>query len=146
MRVPIGELVRQLRAFPPHAFDTTQAIGEFLVRTPVEPDSLAPYLNWDGQHYSRHLIDKTELYELLAICCEPGQVSSVHNHRDQNCRMAAPAGKLVVENFRVALPDVEAGTGCLHASNSVELTAENPCAVDPRETARGVPACVFAAI
>ena len=105
----------------------------FLQQTPVDAATLQPYLTWNGQHYTRNLIDKTALYELIAICWEVGQSSSVHNHRDQNCWMAAPVGRLIVENFHVAFQDVEAGECRLEASNRVELTAENPCAVDPRE-------------
>src|SRR5580704_12743195 len=122
-RVPIDELVRELRACPTSAFDTTEEIVSLLRRMPVEEASLAPYLCWDRQHYTRNLIDKTDLYELVAVCWEVGQSSSVHNHRDQNCWMAAPVGKLMVENFRVGFQDLEAGRCQLLASNTVELTA-----------------------
>jgi cysteine dioxygenase len=132
-RVAIAVLVEKLRTFPPSAFDETEEIRALLERMPVDEASLAPYLTWDCQHYTRNLIDKTDLYELLAICWEVGQSSSVHNHRDQNCWMAAPVGKLLVENFRLGFQDLEAGKCRLHASNTVELTATSPCAVDPRE-------------
>jgi cysteine dioxygenase len=132
-RIPIDELVRELHAFPTSAFDTTEEILSVLRRMPVEEASLAPYLCWDRQHYTRNLIDKTDLYELVAVCWEVGQSSSVHNHRDQNCWMAAPVGRLMVENFRVAFQDLEAGKCQLLASNRVELTVDNPCAVDPLE-------------
>jgi cysteine dioxygenase len=130
---PIDQLVRNLRALPASAFDEIETIRSLLVETPVDETSLAPYLTWNRQHYTRNLIDKTELYELVAICWEVGQCSSVHNHRDQNCWMAAPVGKLIVENFHVEFQDLEAGKCQLAASNSVDLTAMNPCAVDPRE-------------
>jgi len=132
-RVPIEELVGKLRAFPASAFDKTEEILSLLAKMPVEEVSLARYLSWDRQHYTRNLIDKTDLYELIAICWEIGQGSSVHNHRDQSCWMAAPVGKLLVENFRVEFQDIEAGKCRLRASNTLELTAANPCAVDPRE-------------
>jgi hypothetical protein len=132
-RVSIEELVRELRALPAPAFDETDKVREVLSAMPVEEASLAPYLTWNRQHYTRNLIDTSELYELLAICWEVGQASSVHNHRDQNCWMAAPVGRLLVENFRVEFQDLEAGKCRLAASNTVELTAENPCAVDPKE-------------
>jgi len=132
-RVVIDELVGGLRALPAPAFNTTEGILSLLARMPVEEGSLAPYMSWDRQHYTRNLIDKTELYELVAVCWEVGQSSSVHNHRDQNCWMAAPVGRLVVENFHVAFQDLEAGKCQLQASNTVELTAANPCAVDPLE-------------
>ena len=132
-RVAIDELVRGLHAFPASAFDDTEEVLSLLARMPVEEGSLAPYLSWDRQHYTRNLIDKTELYELVAVCWEVGQSSSVHNHRDQNCWMAAPVGRLVVENFHVSFQDLDAGKCQLLASNTVELTAASPCAVDPRE-------------
>ena len=132
-RVPIDELVKELRALTPSAFDTTEAVQALLAKMPVAEASLAPFLSWDPQHYTRNLIDKTTLYELIAICWEVGQGSSVHNHRDQNCWMAAPIGKLLVENFQVGFQDIEAGKCQLQASNTVELTAANPCAVDPKK-------------
>jgi cysteine dioxygenase len=132
-RVSIDKLVRALRALPATAFDNTEEVRSLLAKTPVEEASLAPYLTWSRQHYTRNLIDKTDLYELMAICWEVGQGSSVHNHRDQNCWMAAPVGRLLVENFHVEFEDIRTGKCRLVASNTVELTAANPCAVDPRE-------------
>jgi cysteine dioxygenase len=132
-RVPIEMLVANLRALPASAFDTTGQVQALLAEMPVEAASLSPYLTWNPQHYTRNLIDKSDLYELIAICWEVGQGSSVHNHRDQNCWMAAPIGKLLVENFHVDFEDVSAGKCDLAASNTVELTAERPCAVDPQE-------------
>src|SRR5260370_23793 len=130
-RVSIDELVRNLRAFPASAFDQTEQIRSLLAKMPVDEASLATYLTWDRQHYTRNLIDKTDLYELIAICWEVGQCSSVHNHRGQNCWMAAPAGKLLVENFHVGFEDIETGKCRLLASNTLGLTAANPCAVAP---------------
>jgi cysteine dioxygenase len=132
-RFPVDELVGKLRALPVSAFDEIEQLRSLLAEVPVAELSLAPYLTWDRQHYTRNLIDKTDLYELVAVCWEVGQSSSVHNHRDQNCWMAAPVGKLRVENFHVEFQDIETGKCRLHASNTVELSLTNPCAVDPRE-------------
>jgi cysteine dioxygenase len=132
-QVPIENFVAELRKLPQSAFDHTEPIGRFLQETPVNADSLTPYLTWDRQHYTRNLIDKTSLYELVAICWEVGQSSSIHNHRDQNCWMAVPLGRLLVENFRVVHQDIEAGQCKLEASDTVEMNLSHPCAVDPRE-------------
>ena len=133
LRVPIETLVAKLRSLPASAFDQIEQVRTILAEIPVEEASLAPYLTWDRQHYTRNLIDKTPLYELIAICWDIGQCSSVHNHRDQNCWMAAPVGKLLVENFHLKFQDIEAGKCNLVASNTVELSAASPCAVDPQE-------------
>jgi cysteine dioxygenase len=132
-RVSIETLVSKLRALPPEAFNQTEQIRTLLADFPVDEASLAPYLTWNGQHYTRNLIDKTGLYELLAICWEVGQASSVHNHQEQNCWMATPIGSLRVENFHLEFQDIAAGTCRLTASNIVEMSPANPCAVDPKD-------------
>ncbi len=131
--VSIQKLVRDLHKFPEPMFNSTEPLRLFLQENPVEADSLAPYLNWDRQHYTRNLIDRTPLYELMAICWEVGQASSVHNHRDQNCWMAVPIGRLQVENFHLIGQDVERGTCRLEPLNTIEMNIARPCAVDPAD-------------
>ncbi|PYX31920.1 MAG: hypothetical protein DMG77_05155 [Acidobacteria bacterium] len=132
-QVSIQDFVAELQKFPEAAFRETESIRSFLQNVPVNADSLSPYLTWDRQHYTRNLIDKTALYELVAICWEVGQASSVHNHRDQNCWMAVPIGRLQVENFRVLHQDLEAGRCQLESADTVEMNVTHPCAVDPLE-------------
>jgi hypothetical protein len=131
--VPIGHFVAAMRQFAESAFTEIGSILDFLQSTPVAPDTLLPYLVWDRQHYTRNLIDKTALYELIAICWEVGQASSVHNHRDQNCWMAVPIGRLKVENYRVLEQEIERGKCRLEAADIVEMDANHPRAVDPKE-------------
>jgi len=132
-QVPIQDFVAELRKFPEPAFSRTDQIVQFLENMPVAPDTLAPFLTWDRQHYTRNLIDKTPLYELIAICWEVGQGSSVHNHRDQNCWMAVPIGRLLVENYRVISQKLEEGTCNLETAETLEMNQTHPCAVDPQE-------------
>ena len=131
--VPIQDFVAELKKFPDPAFSRIDQIIRFLQHTPVLPDTLAPYLTWDKQHYTRNLIDKTPLYELVAICWEIGQSSSVHNHREQNCWMAVPIGRLLVENFHVVSQSVDEGKCQLDTAETVEMNPRQPCAVDPLE-------------
>ena len=80
----------------------------------------------DRRHYTRNLIDKTPLYELVAICWEVGQVSSVHNHREQDCWMAVPIGRLRVENYRTIAQDLDQGTRTIEAADTVEMNPRQP--------------------
>ena len=132
-QIQIADFVSELRKFPERSFDQTEEIRQFLQDFPLNPESLDPYLLWDRQHYTRNLIDKTPLYELVAICWEVGQTSSVHNHREQNCWMAVPVGRLRVENFRVVAQNLDAGTCHLETADTVEMNPTQPCAVDPLE-------------
>ena len=131
--VPIQQLVEELRRKPASSFDQTEPLRLFLQQTPVEANSLAPYLTWNRQHYTRNLIDRTPLYELMAICWEVGQASSVHNHRDQNCWMAVPVGRLQVENFHLVHQDLASGRSRLEPLNTIEMNIAEPCAVDPAD-------------
>src|SRR5438105_2140779 len=97
--VPVETLVEQLRRCKEQDFSNIEVIRGILRDNPVDPESLQRYLIWDRQHYTRNLIDKTPLYELVAICWEVGQESSIHNHQDQHCWMAAPIGRLLVQNY-----------------------------------------------
>lgn len=130
-QVTIGEFVASLRELPDRAFESTDQVLDFLHNTHVLPESLQAYLTWDRQHYTRNLIDKTPLYELIAICWEIGQGSSVHNHRDQNCWMAVPIGRLLVGNYHLVSQDVEHGQCCLQPADTVEMNPAHPCAVNP---------------
>ncbi len=132
-QVPIQDFVAELQKFPEPAFRRTDQIARLLESMAVAPNTLTPYLCWDRQHYTRNLIDKTPLYELIAICWEVGQASSVHNHRDQNCWMAVPIGRLLVENYRTISQDLGQGRCQLEATDTVEMNAAHPCAVDPLE-------------
>jgi cysteine dioxygenase len=131
--VSIKTLIDELRKLPDSAFGPTEPVRQFLARTPVDAESLVPYLNWDRQHYTRNLIDRTLLYELMAICWEVGQASSVHNHRDQNCWMAVPIGRLLVENFHLVSQDLERGCCQLETADTVEMNPSQPCAVNPAD-------------
>lgn len=136
--VAIAELVARVRRLPEKAFRETEPVRRLLAESPVEPETLARYLTWDPQHYTRNLIDKTPVYELIAICWEPGQSSSVHNHQQQNCWMAVPIGRLRVQNYRVLHEDVGAGTCELEESERLELDRLHPCAVDPQAPVHNV--------
>jgi cysteine dioxygenase len=129
--VPVDDFVARLRLLPAPKFDGVAPVLQFLQENPVDPLTLERYLFWDAQHYTRNLIDKTELYELIAICWESGHVSSIHNHRDQNCWMAVPIGRLMVQNYRVLEQDLKSGSCRLEKTDMAEMNREHPCGVDP---------------
>ena len=132
-QISIADFVTELHKFPEPAFYHTGEILEFLKGIAVAPETLALYLTWDRQHYTRNLIDKTPLYELIAICWEVGQVSSVHNHREQNCWMSVPVGRLLVENFHLLSQDLDHGRCQLTPTDTLEMNPAHPCAVNPRD-------------
>ncbi len=131
--ISIQEFASRLRCCSAEDFHDVSKVHALLRHSPVEPESIQQYLLWDPQHYTRNLIEKTPLFELLAICWEVGQYSSIHNHMNQNCWMAAPIGKLLVQNYKVLQENLGAGSCDIVPTNIVEMNPENPAAVDPAD-------------
>jgi cysteine dioxygenase len=130
-KVPISELVKDLQKLREGDLDTLETPLEVLRANPVDPDSIRPYLFWNAQHYTRNLIDKTDLYELLAICWAVGMRSSIHNHKGQNCWMAAATGRLAVHNYHVLEEDLPNHRCNIVPTDVVEMNPSKPVAVDP---------------
>ena len=130
-RVSIDDMVAGLRKLREQDFTAITPVLDYLRANPVDPETIKPYLFWNAQHYTRNLVDKTDLYELLAICWEVGMKSSIHNHKGQNCWMAAPLGRLAVQNYKLLSEDLVAHRCDIVPTDEVHITWDNPVAVDP---------------
>jgi cysteine dioxygenase len=133
----IAEWVKNLAAIPERDF-TLQNVQEFIVRHHVKPETIDKYLFFSKGNYTRNLIFKNDVFECMTICWEIGQQSRVHNHRGQNCWMAAPIGRLRVQNFRVDERDVKCGTCKIVPTDTVDMDAAHPCHVNPLEPVHAV--------
>lgn len=112
---------------------TLENIEQYLQRHPIRSETLEPYLFYAKSHYTRNLIYKCKLFEVMAICWEVGQSSRIHNHRGQNCWMAVPIGKLCVQNFHVDSQNPAAGTCRLSPSSSYIMDYNHPGTVQREE-------------
>ncbi len=128
----ISDWVQELRAIPEREF-TLENVQDFVIRHPVKPETLQKYLFYSRGGYTRNLIFKNETFECMTICWEIGQFSRVHNHRDQNCWMGAPIGRLKVQNFRVEDRDATHGKCRLVPTDIYEMDAAHPVHVNPLE-------------
>src|SRR5713101_6331886 len=106
--VAIEELVAKLRCCKSEHFDEVDHVRELLRASPADPESLSRYLIWDGQHYTRNLIDKTPLYELR------------------------------VQNYRVLREDLNTGACDIEPSDTVEISPSSPTAVNPLQPVHSV--------
>jgi len=130
--IPIQEFASELAAIPEAQF-THQGVLDYLRGHLVDIASLAPYLYFSGEHYTRNLIHQTPMFELIAICWEPGQRSAIHNHRGQRCWMAMAYGKVQVQNFRLVRQDAATGFCELEPSTHFVIEVNTPQEVDPEE-------------
>jgi len=128
----IDDWVRGLSEIHREQF-TLENIERYLQQHPIRSETLQPYLFYAKSHYTRNLIFKCPLFEIIAICWEVGQSSRIHNHRGQNCWMAVPIGKLRVQNFRVENRNADAGTCRITPGNSYDMDPRHPGTVQREE-------------
>lgn len=131
-KLSIADWVKGLAAIPARQF-TLENVQEYIVRHAVTPATLEKYCFFSKGNYTRNLIFKNELFECMTICWEIGQSSRIHNHRDQNCWMSAPIGRLKVQNFRVEEKNAARGTCRIVPTEIYEMHAGNPVHVNPLE-------------
>lgn len=134
-QLDIADWVKNLVAIPDRNF-TLEIVQDYILHHAIRPESLEKYLFFSKGSYTRNLIFKNDMFECMAICWEIGQFSRVHNHRDQNCWMSAPIGRLKVQNFRVQDRHSDGehrGTCNLAATDIYEMDATHPAYVNPLE-------------
>jgi cysteine dioxygenase len=130
--VTIDQFVTGLCAIPEDHF-RPGTVYDYIKDHPVDEASLEPYTFFSKNHYTRNLIFKNDLFELMSICWEVGQVSQIHNHYNQYCWMAIPSGRLRVQNFRVIEQNEEAGYCRLEPADAFDIHRLMPAEVDPAE-------------
>ncbi len=131
-QLAITDWVKGLAAISEREF-TLENVQDYILRHPVRPETLDKYLFFSKGNYTRNLIFKNGVFECMTICWEVGQFSRVHNHRDQNCWMAAPIGRLKVQNFRVEDRDAAHGKCRIVPTDIYEMDAAHPAYVNPLE-------------
>ncbi len=128
----IDQFVNGLCAIPEEHF-RVGTVYEYIKDHAVDERSLEPYLLFSKNHYTRNLIFKNDIFELMSICWEVGQCSQIHNHHNQNCWMAIPIGRLRVQNFRVVEQKDAHGYCRLEPTNAFDIHRLMPAEVDPEE-------------
>jgi cysteine dioxygenase type I len=131
-QLTITDWVKGLACIPEHEF-TLANVQDYILHHFVRPETLDKYLFFSKGNYTRNLIFKNDVFECMTICWEVGQVSRIHNHRDQNCWMSAPIGRLKVQNFRVDDRDTSHGTCRIVPTDIYEMDAAHPAYVNPLE-------------
>jgi cysteine dioxygenase len=133
----IQDLVLGLCGIPAPSF-TRDAVLDEIGRTVLDSVSLQPFLYFRRSHYTRNLIHRNDLFEVVAIGWEPGQASAIHNHRGQECWMGVPIGRLEVRNYRLVRKDAQARTCLIEPSVHYAMDPRHPAAVDPNEPIHSV--------
>jgi predicted metal-dependent enzyme (double-stranded beta helix superfamily) len=110
----------------PEAGFNAEGVEDYLRATPVDPGSLERYLHFTPTHYTRNLVYRCPLFELMTLCWDVGQQSRIHNHAGQRCWMAVPFGRLEVQNYEVVAIDSKAGRCELKEANRFVMDPAHP--------------------
>lgn len=63
---------------------------------------LQSFTTWNAKHYTRNCIAQRDGYELLLICYEAGQRTSIHDHDSEEAHVMLLSGTLLEERFTTA--------------------------------------------
>ena len=131
-QIAISQWVKNLAAIPEREF-TLDNVQNYVLAHQVQPESLEKYCYFSKGNYTRNLIFKNEVFECMTVCWEVGQASRIHNHREQNCWMSVPVGRLRVQNYHVDDRDPSRGTCHLKPTEIFDMDAAHPAYVNPIE-------------
>src|SRR5438477_10832872 len=98
MQVAVEGIVDTLRRVPPPRFRPGEVCARLRALL-LDPATLQPYLHFSPRRYTRNLIYRDEIFELVALCWEPQTQSPIHNHSGQLCWLSIQRGALRLENF-----------------------------------------------
>jgi cysteine dioxygenase len=110
-----------------------ERVSDFVTATPIHPDSLTPFTHFRDAHYTRNLIFKNDLFEMLLLCWGVGHRSWIHNHQGEHCWMAVTQGTLAVRNYKRISCDQQLRTLNLEPLPEVLISPGSIAKVDPIE-------------
>jgi len=124
----IDDFVRMLRTFTPETLSSASVL-ELCCETDIQDSSLSPYVHWNESIYTRNLIYRDDLFELMAICWGKGQKTPLHTHNGQLGWMMVSRGIAEVTNFKwlgCNAPEGQnsAGVDCVAGATEIRLSKE----------------------
>jgi cysteine dioxygenase len=132
LRTSVADFVEGLRTLEGDVITQTKVL-EYLSQVSVSYDALAPYLFWNDSYYTRNLIYRDELFEVMTLCWRPEQKTPIHTHNGQLGWMMVAQGEVLTHQYRyISCSNPEnqnvIGLDCLGGSHHVELERLNTLA------------------
>jgi cysteine dioxygenase len=105
---------------------TKARVLEYFSEVNLRSNALAPYVYWNDSFYTRNLIYRDDLFEVLALCWLPGQKTPIHSHNGQLGWMLTLQGEVAIHEYRYlrcSSPENRnvVGLDCLAGGHNVEL-------------------------
>ena len=125
LHTTVQDFVEGLKGFEASHI-TRDRVREFMDSTPLSAEELKPYSHFRDEYYTRNLIYRDALFEVMVICWKQGQKTAVHTHNGQLGWMQMAQGEVAVHNYKYLTCDCPErqnviGLDCLGGAKHLEL-------------------------
>lgn len=132
----VEDLVDILRGFNERTL-TSASVLEVCSDTDLDDASLSRYVHWHDALYTRNLIYRDDLFEVMAVCWQKGQKTVLHTHNGQLGWMMVNRGIAEVTNFKwqgcnASEGQNVGGLDCLAGATEIRLSKETVETCDRR--------------
>jgi len=129
LHATVEDFVEGLKGFERDLI-TSEGVRKFMDATPLSADELKPYSHFRDDYYTRNLVYRDPLFEVMVICWKPGQKTAVHTHNGQLGWMQMAQGEVAVHNYKYLTCDCPenqnvVGLDCLGGAKHLELERLN---------------------
>jgi cysteine dioxygenase len=125
----VEDFVQGLRNFERDLI-TKDGIRDYMQAMQLSASELAPYAFFREDFYTRNLVYRDQLFEMMVICWKPGQKTPIHTHNGQLGWMSIAQGEVAVHNYKYMTCDCPerqnvVGLDCLGGAHQIELDKLN---------------------
>ena len=98
LHTSVGDFVAGLKELE-RDYITKDRIAEYMAAMPLRAEALKDFIWWRDSFYTRNLIYRDELFEVMTICWSPGQKTAIHTHNGQLGWMTVAQGEVRTHEF-----------------------------------------------
>ena len=125
LRSTVEDLVEGLKSFEAGVI-AQEPVKQFMDSVRLSADALKPYIFFRDDIYTRNLLYRDKLFEVMAICWRPGQKTAIHTHNGQLGWMSIAQGEATIHNYKYVscnCPEHQnvVGMDCLAGATRIEL-------------------------
>jgi len=125
LRTTVEDFIQGLKQFE-HGPITKEEVRRYVDATRLSAETLKPYTFWRDELYTRNLVYRDNLFEVMAICWSPAQKTAVHTHNGQLGWMFIAQGEVEVHNYKYLscnAPENQnvVGMDCLAGASEIHL-------------------------
>jgi len=93
---------------------------EVMGRIQFKVEAVEKYCHFDHHQYTRNLIARTDQFELLALCWEPGQITPIHDHAGSDGWVYGLQGTIEEVRFKCSMSEND--TAQVERGDSLQAT------------------------